>query len=288
MKRREFIQLGMVLGATSVIPSWAHVVPGKIGLQLYTLRDIIGKDPKGVLKQVADLGYQELETFGYREGMLFGMTVKDFGVYVSSLGMKITSGHYGMGMSERTKTMKGSLSNDWERAVADAKEMGQEYMIIAFLMPEERASIDNYKRVCEMINKGGEVCKQYGLKIGYHNHDFEFVELEGQIPFHLMMKELDPKLVSMELDLYWATFSGNNPIDLFAKYPGRFEQWHLKDMDKADRKKNPFLGTGSIDFRKIYASAKLSGMKHAYVEHDTFPASSIETVTADIASVKGW
>ncbi len=139
-----------------------------------------------------------------------------------------------------------------------------------------------------MINKGGEVCKQYGLKIGYHNHDFEFVELEGQIPFHLMMKELDPKLVSMELDLYWATFSGNNPIDLFTKYPGRFEQWHLKDMDKADRKKNPFLGTGSIDFRKIYASAQLSGMKHAYIEHDTFPASSIETVTADIANVKGW
>ncbi len=287
MKRREFIQASaLAMAGTMALPAFSMPSKHKIGLQLYTLRDVIGKDPKGVLKQLADLGYQELETYGYRDGMLFGMPAKEFGEYVRSLGMRATSGHYGLGKTERMKEMKGTLSNDWERAAADAKEIGQEYMILAFLTPDERVTLDDYKYVCEKLNKGAEVCKKYGLRMGYHNHDFEFVKIDDQVPYFVMLSELDPKLVSMELDLYWTTYAGHQPIELFKKYPGRFEQWHLKDMDKVDRKKNANVGTGSIDFKSILAQDSLAGMKHYYIEHDSYSGTSWESVIADIGYAK--
>lgn len=287
MKRREFIQAGaMVVAGSVILPAFASPAKHKIGLQLYTLRDIIGKDPKGVLRQVADLGYQELETFGYRDGMLFGLKAKEFGDYVKSLGMSITSGHYSLGKTDRMKEFKGTLSNDWERAAADAKEIGQEYMILAFLFPDERVTLDDYKYVCEKLNKGAEICKKYGLQMGYHNHDFEFVKIDDQVPYFLMLSQLDSKMVSMELDLYWTTYAGYQPVELFKKYPGRFEQWHIKDMDKTDRKKNANVGAGTIDFKSIFKEDALAGLKHYYVEHDSFSGTSIECVTADVAFAK--
>jgi sugar phosphate isomerase/epimerase len=184
--------------------------------------------------------------------------------------------------------MKGTLLNDWDRAASDAKEMGQEYMVLAFLAPSERKTLDDYKFVCEQLNKAGEVCKTYGFRMGYHNHDFEFVAIDDQVPYFQMLNQLDPKLVSMELDLYWTTYAGQQPVELFKKYPGRFEQWHLKDMDKVDRKKNANIGTGSIDFKQILEQSSLAGLKHYYVEHDSYPGTSWESVQADIINVKAW
>lgn len=287
MKRREFIQTSaLAVAGTMALPAFSMPYDRKIGIQLYTLRDVIFKDAKGVIKKLADLGYQELETFGYNDGALFGMKAKEFGDYVKSLGMRVPSGHYQLGKGERTKAMKGTILNEWERAVADAKEIGQEYMIIAYLNADERTSLDDYKFVCENLNKAGEVCKKYGMRIGYHNHDFELVKINDQVPYHLMLSSVDPKLVSMELDLYWLTFAGENPVDYFKKYPGRFEQWHLKDMDKLDRKKNSNLGAGSMDFKQLLSYGPQAGLKHAYIEHDSYPATSWESVEADIAYVK--
>ena len=158
MKRRTFIQTsGLAMAGLAAFPAWAMKPKFPIGLQLYTLRDIIMMDPKGVLKMVTDLGYRDFETFGYNDGKLFGMPAKEFSDYVKSLGGRITSGHYGLGKSERMKAMKGTLINEWERAVADAKEVGQEYMALAYLNADERASLDDYKWVCEKINQSGEV-----------------------------------------------------------------------------------------------------------------------------------
>jgi sugar phosphate isomerase/epimerase len=286
MKRREFIQTSALAAAGMMaIPALSMPLDRKIGLQLYTLRDVIFKDTQGILKQVADFGYQELEAFSYNDGKLFGMTARDFGAYVKSLGMRVTSGHYQLGKSERTKAMKGSILNDWERAVADAKEIGQEYMVVAYLNADERKTIDDYKFVCEQLNKASEVCKQYGLRLNYHNHDFEFIKIDDQVPFQVMLSELEPKRVGIELDLYWTIFAGEQPADYFRKYPGRFEQWHLKDMDKTDRKRNAILGTGSIDFNELLSQGKEAGLVHCYVEHDTYPigSSSLESVQADIA-----
>lgn len=289
MNRRKFIQTStLAVAGTATFTSMAFPSPAssKIGIQLYTLRDVIFKDAKGVLKQLADLGYQELETFGYNDGMLFGMKAKEFGDYVKSLGMSVPSGHYSLGKSERSKARKGTILNDWERAVTDAKEVGQEYMVLAHLADDERKTLDDYKFVCEKLNTAGELCKKNGVRMNYHNHAFEFDKFGDQLPYDFMLTELDPKLVGMEMDMYWTTFAERNPVDYFEKYPGRFEQWHLKDMDKTDRKKNADLGTGSIDFKKLLSYASLAGLKHAYLEHDSFPKSSWESVKADIVYAK--
>lgn len=284
MKRREFIQTSASAVAIATLPSFMLPPRRKMGLQLYSLRDVINTDPKGVLKKVAEFGYQEVETYNYADGKLFGMKSKEFGDYAKSLKLKIASGHYSTGQTKPND--KGTLTNDWERAVSDAKEIGQEYMIIGWLDPAERQSLDDYKKVCELINARAEVCKKYGVRIGYHNHEFEFVAIDGQVPHELMLKELDPSLVSMELDLYWITLAGINPIDYFKKYPGRFEQWHVKDMDKIDSKKQVDVGTGRVDFKSIFANAALAGMKHFYIEQEHYPSSPMESVQKSILNLK--
>ncbi len=289
MKRRQFIQTTAVASAAALLPSFAFASPKrKIGIQLYTLRDVIFKDVQGTLKQVADLGYQELELFGYNDGKVFGKPVSELTKIVSDLGMKITSGHYGTGLvSQPDKPASvGTLTNQWEKAVNDAKILGQENMVIGYLQKDERKTMDDYKKVCELINKNAEICSKYGIRIGYHNHDFEFDPIDGQIPYHVMLKELDPKLVGMELDLYWTTYANHDPLKLFAEHPGRFEQWHVKDMRKDNRKLNADVGTGTIDFKAIFAKAKEAGFKHFYIEHDTFPASSLESIKVDAQNIK--
>jgi len=289
MKRREFIQTAAAVSAAVLIPSFAFAGPKrKIGLQLYSLRDVIFKDVEGTLKQVADFGYQELELFGYNDGKVFGKPVAEFAKMVKDLGMTIPSGHYGTGLisAPNRPAAIGTLTNGWEKAVSDAKVLGQENMVIAYLQKDERKTLDDYKKVCELINKNAEICNKYGIRIGYHNHDFEFEPIDGQVPYELMMKELDPKSVSMELDLFWTTYANHDPIKLFATYPGRFPQWHVKDMRKDDRKLNADVGTGTIDFKAIFAKANEAGFKHFYIEHDTFPATSIESVKADSQNIK--
>lgn len=285
MQRREFIQTtALALSGAMVLPSFEFAKKQRIGLQLYSLRDVIEKDPKLVLKKVAGFGYQKVETYNYEDGKLFGLSVKEFGGYAKSLGLEITSGHYEVGLEKSAK--KGTLTKEWERAVADAKRMGQEYMVIAHLEESERQSIDDYKKVCEWINKGAEVCKKYGVRMGYHNHDYEFAKIEGQVPYELILSLLPKEDVSMELDLYWVNFSNLDPLTLFAKYPGRFEQWHVKDMDKINPKKQVDLGTGRIDFKSIFAKASQSGLRHFYIEQEDYPGTSLESVRNSINNLK--
>ncbi|NJM26517.1 MAG: TIM barrel protein [Bacteroidia bacterium] len=211
MNRREFVQTAAFAAAAAFsIPTFLRAAAEKkeIGLQLYSLRDVIMKDPKGVLKQVASFGYTELETFGYRAGNIFGMTAKDFAEYVKSLGMRIVSGHYTMDI----------VRGDWERTVADAKMMGQQYVVMPWLVEQER-SPEAIMKVCEELNKAGEIANKYGLRMGYHNHDFEFKEANGTVLYDTMLKELDPKLVGMEMDIFWVVYAGFDPFAYFENIP---------------------------------------------------------------------
>jgi sugar phosphate isomerase/epimerase len=280
MKRREFVQTASfaAVGMLS-LPSFLAAGKGlkKIGLQLYTLRDTIGKDPKGVLAKVASFGYKELETYGYDSGKIFGMDFTEFCKHVKGLGMEVVSGHYGL------DKIKGDT---WQKAVDDAKKNGQKYMVVPYIAEPERKSIDDYKKICAALNAAGEVCNKNGIRFGYHNHAFEFETLDGQIPFDVMLKELDAKNVGMEMDIFWVVNAGHDPIKYFEKYPGRFEQWHVKDMDKNDRNKNADIGSGAIDYKPIFAKAKLSGMKHWYVEQETYPGEPIDSVAASAKFLK--
>ena len=281
MKRRKFIQTSALAmaGAGLVTSGFAagSRYKNKVGLQLYSLRDSIFKDPKGVLKSVADFGYKELETFGYSEGKLFGLSVKEYGDYVKGLGMKTLSGHYGIDL----------LDKNWEKACADAKSLGQQYVVVPWLNEEFYKTLDVLKQTCAKINKAAVVAKAAGLKMGYHNHAFEFKQVEGQVIFDVMLQELDPKLVSIEMDLFWVVNAGQDPMKYFEKYPGRFEQWHVKDMDKTDRNRNADVGTGTIDFKAIFANAKKSGMKHFYIEQETYPGTPADSIKASITNLLG-
>ena len=281
MKRREFIQSSAALTAAGLFSmcsgTQAGRINGQLGLQLYTLRETIPNDPKGVLKKVADFGYKELETYSYSEGKIFGLTFADFGQYVSDLGMEVVSGHYGFQQAN---------GDTWEKAISDAKSIGQQYIIVPYLDEGDRKSIDDYKKVCEQLNKAGEACNKQGIRFGYHNHAFEFDKLEGQIPIEVMLAELDPNLVGWEMDIYWVVRAGADPLEYFDRYPGRFEQWHVKDMDKKDRDKNADIGTGSIDYKPIFAQANKSGMKHWYVEQESYPGDPIESVGASAEFLK--
>lgn len=230
-----------------------------------------------MISKVASFGYKELETYGYADGKIFGMAFKDFAAHVKGLGMKITSGHYPLDIAS---------SDKWKAAVSDAKAIGQKFMVVPYINENERKTIDDYKRICEKLNKAGEVCNANGIRFGYHNHAFEFDKVDGQIPYDVMLAELDPKKVGMELDLYWVYRAGHDPLKYFEKYPGRFEQWHVKDMDKNDRDKNADVGTGSIDFAALFEKAKLSGMKHFYVEQESYPGEPIDSVSASIKNLK--
>ena len=275
MKRRQFLQTSAVatVGLLTIdgCAKQATKSPGALGLQLYTLRDTMPADPKGNLKQVASFGYKELETYSYGGGKIFGMDFKEFGDFTKDLGMQVTSGHYGLDLA---------TADTWEQAVADAKSIGQSYMVVPYLNDTERKSIDDYKRICEKLNKAGEVCNSNGVRFGYHNHAFEFETLDGQIPFDVMLAELDPKKCGMEMDIYWVVRAGRDPIEYINKYPGRFEQWHVKDMSKNNKDENADVGTGSIDYQKIFAEAKKSGMKHWYVEQESYPGKPIDSVAA--------
>jgi len=275
MKRREFVQTASFAAAGLLsLPSFMAAGKAKkkaLGLQLYTLRDTIGQNPKDVLEKVASFGYKTLETYGYNNGKIFGLEFQEFGKFINGLGMSVTSGHYGLGM------IKGDT---WQKAIDDANKVGQEYMVVPYINEPERKSIDDYKRICADLNKAGEVCNNNGIRFGYHNHAFEFEQMEGQVPFDLMLKELDHKNVGLEMDIFWVINAGHDPLKYFAAYPGRFEQWHVKDMDKADRNRNADVGTGTIDYKPIFAKAKLSGMKRWYVEQESYPGEPIKSAEA--------
>jgi sugar phosphate isomerase/epimerase len=280
MKRREFVQTAS-FAAVGMLSLPSFLAAGKklkkIGLQLYTLRDTIGADPKGVLEKVASFGYKELETYGYADGKIFGMDFTEFCKFTKGLGMDVVSGHYGL------DKIKGDT---WKKAVEDAKKNSQKYMVVPYINEPDRKSIDDYKKICADLNAAGEVCNKNGIRFGYHNHAFEFETVDGQIPFDVMLKELDHKNVGMEMDIFWVVNAGQDPIKYFEKHPGRFEQWHVKDMKKDDRNKNADVGTGSIDYKSIFAKASLSGMKHWYVEQESYPGAPIDSVAASAKFLK--
>jgi sugar phosphate isomerase/epimerase len=279
VKRRDFIiNSGLVLGALAIAPSLAFSSKSKnIGLQLYTLRESFSKDVKGVLEHVAKSGYKEVETYGYSsENGFFGTSPKDFKKILSDNGLKAPSGHY-----DFKSLIKDNNSDFLKSSIECANVLGSEYVVVPWLEESLRSNLDDYKRIAQKINEAAVLCKQSGLKLAYHNHDFEFAKHGNQTGYDVLLQETDKKLVDFELDLYWAVRSGNDPLQLFKANPGRFTMWHVKDMDKSKADWNTEIGEGSINFKSIFAEAKLSGMKHFFVEQETNyspnPTDSIKT-----------
>jgi len=253
-----------------------------IGLQLYTLREIIGQDVSGVIGKVAAIGYKDVEGYGFSsKGGFWGLSPQEFKALLDQNNLISTSGHYGIEEFIRTD------SKDELQAIIDAaKVIGNEYVTVPYLSEDLRTS-DSYKMIADKLNIAAEMCKTAGLKLGYHNHDFEFADLgDGETALKIFMKNTDPDLVQFELDIYWAVRSGNDPIALFNEFPGRFAMWHIKDMDKATPTINTEVGSGSIDFKTIFTGAKQSGMKHFFVEQENFSMDPYESITQSFNYIK--
>lgn len=272
--RREFVGV-MAAGAGALaFPSClraraaAHL--DKIGIQLYTVRDVLKQDFEGTLARIGAIGYREVEFAGY-----FDHTPEQVKAALSSAGLMAPATHVG----------PDNLGKSWDAVVNTAKAIGHEYVIVAWIPEEQRKTIDDWKRIAEQLNQAGTACKAAGLQFAYHNHNFEFMPIAGQVPYDVLLASTDPSLVKLEMDLFWATFAGADPLAYWARSPGRFPLVHVKDMtpkptpDAAPDRVMVDVGKGSIDWKRLFAKSSVGGVQHYFVEHDQ-PADPLASAKA--------
>jgi len=274
MNRRAFLKtfasatLGSMLAkSTFAVSLLAAKSLDKIGLQLYTIRDLMKKDFAGTLEKVAQIGYKEVEFAGY-----FDNKPEDVRQRLERLKLQAPATHVPLEM----------LRNQLDNVIQTAQAVGHKYIVCPWLSPSER-SLEHYKAHAALFNKIGEACQKTGLQFAYHNHEFEFEITGGKIPFDILLTETDPQLVQIELDLFWIKKGGQEALAYFAKYPGRFPLCHVKDMNENQTMVE--VGKGKIDFAKIFVQAGPAGLKHFFVEHDQ-PADPLQSITVSYQHLK--
>jgi sugar phosphate isomerase/epimerase len=263
--RRAFIKQAATL--TSAAMAWPAVQAPryKMGLQLYTLRAPMARDIDGTLKRIAGLGYQEVETYGFDPQALrfYGLGAKEFAQRLRDHDITAPSGHYDL--NRFVTTSVDDLKRYVDRCIEGARGLGQTYITWP-LIDEDSRTIERFKVVAERLNIAGTMAKQAGMQVAYHNHDFEFVDHNGQTGYDIILSETDASLVKLQMDLYWIAHGSKlSAHDWFKRQPGRYVMWHVKDMHKVSRDYTE-LGNGSIDFTKIWPDARLAGLKHFFVE----------------------
>ena len=251
--RRDFIKLaGLAAAGAAIAPSFAFAAPAKIvGLQLYSLRAQLPTDVQGTIAKVAKAGYKEVETYGYSlKDKYWGLDPKAFKDLLNANGLTAPSGHYGM-----DKFLGTGEADELKSYIEAANIIGSSYIVVPYLGDALRKNEDDWKKIAVRLNEASAICKAAGLKLGYHNHNFEFTKIGATTGYDILLKGTDPDAVQFEMDLYWVVRSGNDPVKLFTEYPGRFPMWHVKDMDKVDNTINTEVGTGTIDFKTLNCGA---------------------------------
>ncbi len=241
-----------------------------IGLQLYSIRDEMDEDVAGSLKKVSDIGYKYIELANYADRKFYGYEPPEFKKSVNDLDMEIISSH--------TQVEGVGVTLDNARIMAeDHARLGVKYCLQPWIVEEMRTSIASYQKMADNWNKIGEVMKEFDIQFGYHNHNFEFDTVEGKIPyFDVFLAELDKDLVTMEMDMFWVTKAGHDPVKIIKQYPGRFKLFHMKDMYTEEE---PYfttvgvtdfapVGEGVIDFKRILEVKDIAGMEYMIVEQD--------------------
>ena len=283
--RREFVQNSGVLTAGLLLnnPSFFSEEKKKIGLQMYTLRNVVNKNNiETILSRVAAMGFRELEIFGYNaRDKFWGLEAKPFKKLLKRANLTAPSAHIAF---ENFLTGK---DEDELRLICDTgATVGNKYIVVAWFDEKYRKTGDDYRKLSDKLNKAGRIAHQYGLQLAYHNHDFEFGQLAaGASGYDLILANTDKQMVHMELDLYWAVKAGKDPVQLFSENPGRFPLWHVKDMDK-DTRSFTEVGSGVINFKDIFEQQKTAGMKHFFVEQDEVNKDVFESISESIGYVK--
>ncbi|RYE37290.1 MAG: sugar phosphate isomerase/epimerase [Sphingobacteriaceae bacterium] len=287
--RRSFIKSSAIYSAGLLVaPSLLNYDHKYIGLQLYTVREAMEKDPAATLAKVSKLGFNSVEGATYTGTQKFyGMEAAEFSRLLKRNGLIMPSSHYRLGDEKMNGEMpKGTIMQDWDKAVNDAAAVGIKYMVCAYLSEAERGGTDRYKQIAEQFNKAGEICKKSGIQLCYHNHDFEFKQENGKFMYEVLLENTDKNLVKMEMDLYWVNKAGQDPVALINAHPGRFPLWHVKDMDRTPEHAFTEVGNGSIDFKKIFKSADKAGLKYFFVEQDRTPGDPFNSISQSISYIK--
>jgi len=281
----------------------------KIGLQLYTLRDALSKDVRGTIGKVAKIGYNHVETFyGYQADQpakFWGLTVKELKALLVENKLETHSGHYQL---NDFLTVGNGDDKALKNQIEIAAELGQQYLIVPIppLNIWDKMTNRDFEFMASQLNKAGELCAKSNLKVGYHNHFWEFRTLaNGQKGYDILLKGTDPKLVTFEMDLFWIEKSGVDPMTYFKQDPGRFSMWHVKDMDKANTAKitgpgmddKPSMdvlkgisyaevGTGNIGYTEIFKHQQESGLKYIFVEQDVIKIDPFVSITESYTYIK--
>ncbi|MFV5703680.1 sugar phosphate isomerase/epimerase family protein [Flavobacterium sp. XS2P12] len=297
LNRRDFLKQtgtaalgGILISNTALANCFNAPAIHPIGVQLFTFINSIDNDVTGTLQKIANVGYKEIESSFSRKGDFYGMKPKEFAALIKDMGLSWIS-HQVIGapyklapgtkppLDENGKPFSlppmNNLRDNGQQLIDEAGEAGVKYLVCA---NTPLTTLDEIKASIEVLNKTGETCKAVGITFAYHNHDAEFRPVEGQIPYDLILKGTNANTVKMELDLAWAVKGGIDPVELFKQNPGRFPLWHVKDIDK-NHEAVLAVGSGTIDFKRIFDAAKIAGNKHFFVEHD-LPKDSLESITS--------
>ncbi len=233
----------------------------RIGLQLYTVRDLMKADMPGTLARVAAIGYKEVEFAGY-----FGRTPREVHEMLEKYHLSSPSTH-----------LPYESFQNWQKVLDDSNVIGHKWVTLPWIPEEKRRTVADWKAIAAQFNQVGAQAKKSGLRFAYHNHDFELKPIDGVKPLDILLGETDPKLVDFEMDIYWVIYGGGDPFDYFTRFPRRFALAHVKDSSGPPDKKMVDVGQGKIDFRSIFAQSAKAGFKHYFVEHDQ-PADAIATI----------
>jgi sugar phosphate isomerase/epimerase len=297
--RRNFIKKsGFAFAGASIISrelfSFAKN-EGVLGIQLYTVRDAMAKDPLGSLKQIAAMGYQNVEHANYKDRKFYGYGAAEFKKILSDMGVKMPSGHTVLGKQHWDETKK-DFTDAWKYTVDDAATAGQQYVISPWLDESLYQSEDSLKHFLDIFNKSGELCKKSGMKFGYHNHHFEFAKkVNGKILYDLILNNTDPKLVVQQLDTGNLFNAGVKAIDIVKKFPGRFELMHVKDevastkAGSEEKFESAVLGKGIAQVKEVIDLGKAAGTKQFIVEQEAYQGKNpFDCAKEDYEMMKKW
>jgi sugar phosphate isomerase/epimerase len=277
MKRRDFVKTAGTFGVLAFLKPasfFEEKAGAPIGIQLWSVRDAMYKDPKGTLTAIAGQGYQFVESFGFKDGGYFGLPVAEYKAVLKGLGLKTPSGHHMLELKCFDKKT-GLLNDDFKRNVEAANTLGQKYFVLPYMIESER-NLESCKVFKDMFQAAGTYCKKHGLKFAYHNHAFEFdIKFGDQTMYQYLLDNTDPKLVKFEMDMGWTARAGQNPVDWFKKYPGRFHLSHMKDMVGTTEDTSTIIGNGIVDFTSIVEHKKLAGMRHWIIEVEHYKNGSV-------------
>jgi sugar phosphate isomerase/epimerase len=295
--RRSFLRTGaLAVTAAGLLPSRSFAAPKKkdiVGIQLYSVRDAMAKDPAGSLKKLADMGYRYVEHANYKDRKFYGYTPKDFKTLLDGMGLKMISGHTPLGPGSWDDS-KNDFSDTWKQTIEDAAIAGQQFVISQWIDESMRKNYDDLMRLLERFNKSGKLCKAHGLKFGYHNHDFEFsTVLNNQKIFDIIMQHTDPDLVTQQLDIGNLYNGGAIAIAIVMQYPDRFELMHVKDEIKSDSGKEKFestvLGEGIVSTKQVIDLGRKTGTRYFIIEQESYQGRDpFECCKADFNIMKKW